>query len=57
MMVFLGSDGTIKVWNLDTFSHSEKTVEEKNNQITSLDFSNDGSYFATGGKVSQTFLL
>jgi len=48
-----GSDGTIKVWNLDTFSHSEKTVEEKNNQITSLDFSNDGSYFATGGKDSS----
>jgi len=45
-----GSDGTIKVFNLDTFSHSERTVVEKNNQITSLDFSNDGLYFATGGK-------
>lgn len=44
------SDGTVKAWNLDTFSHGENIIEEPGNQITSLDFSSDGFYFATSGK-------
>lgn len=46
-----GSDGLVKAWNLDTFTHGE-AIEESGNEITSLDFSYDGSSFATGGKDS-----
>ena len=55
-MYFLGSDGVIKAWNLNTFAHGE-SVEEVGNQITSMDFNNDGSYFATGGKVRKNLLF
>lgn len=44
-----GSDGVIKAWNLETYTHT-KSTEESGNQITSLDFNNTGVYFATGGK-------
>ncbi|XP_065653436.1 WD repeat-containing protein tag-125-like [Hydra vulgaris] len=44
-----GSDGMIKTWNLDSCTLGN-TSEELGNQIMSLDFSNDGAFFATGGK-------
>lgn len=55
--LFLGSDGVIKAWNLETYTHT-KSTEESGNQITSLDFNNTGVYFATGGKVrlKQAFI-
>ena len=47
---YIGSNGTISLWDLDSWS-LVKSVDERHNEISALDFSHDGKIFATAGKV------
>ncbi|XP_065071468.1 uncharacterized protein LOC135696115 [Rhopilema esculentum] len=49
LLLAAGADGSISVWDTEKLVHNE-SIDEPGNQIGAMDFSNDGTYFATAGK-------